>query len=190
MRWLFSGIALLTCCVLIPINITYNLRHVDSKNRDFLSMLTIRDVSGNLLYAHVAVTYLITFLTMFCVHVHWKEMVRLRHTWFRSPEYLESFYARTLQILHVPKKNQSDEGIKALFGTVKVPYPTTSVHIGRKVGKLPDLIEYHNTTVRELEAVLVKYLKGGKLSRKRPTIRIGSTCGCGGTRKDAIEFYT
>lgn len=190
MRWLFSGIALLTCCVLIPINITYNLRHVDSKNRDFLSMLTIRDVSGNLLYAHVAVTYLITFLTMFCVHVHWKEMVRLRHTWFRSPEYLESFYARTLQILHVPKKNQSDEGIKALFGTVKVPYPTTSVHIGRKVGKLPDLIEYHNTTVRELEAVLVRYLKGGKLSRKRPTIRIGSTCGCGGTRKDAIEFYT
>ena len=190
MRWLFTGIALLACSVLIPINITYNLRHVDSTARDALSMLTIRDVSGNLLYAHVAVTYLITFLIMFCVYVHWREVVRLRHAWFRSPEYLESFYARTLQVLHVPKKNQSDEGIKTIFDTVKVPYPTTSVHIGRKVGKLPDLIEYHNTTVREFEAVLVKYLKGGKLGRKRPTIRIGAICGCGGTKKDAIEFYT
>lgn len=190
MRWLFSGVALLTCCLLIPVNITYNLQHVDPKNRDILSMLTIRDVSGNLLYVHVAATYLITFLVIFCIYVHWKEMVRLRHAWFRSPEYLESFYARTLQILHVPKKYQSDEGIKAIFDTIKVPYPTTSVHIGRKVGKLPDLIDYHNTTVRELEAVLVRYLKDGKLGRKRPTIRVGSTCGCGGTRMDAIDFYT
>jgi hypothetical protein len=190
MRWLFTGIAFVTCSILIPIDVTYNLRHVPSNTRDILSMLTIRDVSGDLLYAHVAVTYLITFLIMYCVYVHWKEMVRLRHAWFRSPEYAESFYARTLQILHVPKKNQSDEGIKAIFDTVKMPYPTTSVHIGRKVGKLPDLIDYHNTTVRELEAVLVKYLKGGKLGRKRPTIRVGSTCGCGGTKKDAIEYYT
>lgn len=190
MRWLFSGIAVLACGVLIPINVTYNLRKVPAKRRDILSMLTIRDVSGPLLFAHVAVTYLITLLIVFCVYVHWKEMVRLRHAWFRSPEYLQSFYARTLTVLHVPKKNQTDEGIKAIFETIKVPYPTTSVHIGRKVGRLPELIEYHNTTVREFEAVLVKYLKGGSVGSKRPTIRVGGTCGCGGMKKDAIEFYT
>ncbi|KAG6841425.1 hypothetical protein C0991_011319 [Blastosporella zonata] len=190
MRWLFLSIAGLACSVLIPINVTYNLKNVNSKNRDVLSILTIRDVSGNLLYAHVAVTYLITLMIIGFVHIHWKEMIRLRHTWFRSPEYLESFYARTLTIRRIPKKNQTDEGLRAIFESTKVPYPTTSVHIGRKVGKLPQLIDYHNATVREFEAVLVKYLKGGKLGKKRPTIRVGATCGMGGMKKDAIEHYT
>lgn len=190
MRWLFTWIALLTCAVLIPINVSYNIKNIDASDRDFLSMLTIRDVHGNWLYAHVIVTYLISFLIVFCVDMNWRAMIRLRRTWFRSPEYLQSFYARTLQVRHVPKNMQSDEGIKAIFESVKVPYPTTSVHIGRKVGKLPDLIEYHNQTVREFEEVLVKYLKGGKIKSKRPIIRLGGTCGFGGVTKDAIDFYT
>ncbi|KAG6857190.1 hypothetical protein H0H87_008255 [Tephrocybe sp. NHM501043] len=190
MRWLFLSIAGLACSVLIPINVTYNLKNINRSKRDGLSILTIRDISGNLLYAHVAVTYLITLMVIGFVHIHWKEMIRLRHTWFRSPEYLESFYARTVTVRRVPKKNQSDEGLRAIFESTKVPYPTTSVHIGRKVGKLPQLIEYHNTTVREFEAVLVKYLKGGKLGKKRPTIRVGATCGMGGMKKDAIDHYT
>ncbi|KAJ7794297.1 hypothetical protein B0H14DRAFT_2392616 [Mycena olivaceomarginata] len=190
MRWLFTGIAALSCGILIPINVVYNLKNVDSKGRNLLSMMTIRDVSGNLLFAHVVVTYLITFLIMFCVYTHWGQMVRLRRAWFRSPEYLGAFYARTLTVLHVPKSSQSDAGIKEIFDSIRVPYPTTSVHIGRKVGKLPELIEYHNQTVRELETYLVRYLKGGKIGRKRPTVRIGGTCGCGGTKRDAIDFYT
>ncbi|KAJ6611276.1 hypothetical protein B0H10DRAFT_2224151 [Mycena sp. CBHHK59/15] len=190
MRWLFTGIAVLSCGVLLPINAVYNLKNVKTKDRNVLSMLTIRDVSGNILFVHVAVTYLITFLIIFCVHVNWSQMVRLRRAWFRSPEYLEAFYARTLTVLHVPKSNQSDAGIKGIFDSVKVPYPTTSVHIGRKVGKLPELIDYHNETVRELETYLVKYLRGGKIGKSRPTVRIGGSCGCGGTKKDAIEYYT
>ncbi len=71
-----------------------------------------------------------------------------------------------------------------------MPYPATAVHISRQVGVLPELIKYHNQTVRELEAILVKYLKSGKVGSKRPTIRVGGCCGIGGARKDAIEFYT
>ncbi|KAF4563229.1 hypothetical protein EYR40_007061 [Pleurotus pulmonarius] len=190
MRWLFTAVAALTCIGLIPVNVVYNLRHVDSKDRDKLSMLTIRDVHDRWLFFHVVATYLVTFIIIGFVYIHWREMVRLRHAWFRSPEYLQSFYARTLAVLHVPKKNQSDEGIKAIFESVKVPYPTTSVHVGRKVGRLPELIDYHNETVRELEQVLVKYLKGGRIGKKRPTIRTGGCCGIGGTQRDAIEFYT
>lgn len=207
-RHLFSAIALICCGVLIPINVTYNLAHVDASARDVLSMLTIRDVSGNVLFAHVAASYMVTFLVMFFVHVNWSKMVELRRGWFTSPEYMQSFYARTLQILHVPKKLQSDEGITTIFESVqvgtlsffslsflcsldhKVPYPTTSVHINRRVGKLPELIEYHNTTVRELEQVLVSYLKGGKIAKERPTVRIGGWLGMGGNKMDAIDFYT
>lgn len=93
-------------------------------------------------------------------------------------------------VTDVPRKYQSDEGIRAIFESVQVPYPTTSVHIGRKVGRLPELIEYHNTAVRELEQVLVTYLKGGRIAKERPTIRIGGFLGMGGIKKDAIELYT
>ncbi|KAL1745047.1 hypothetical protein HDZ31DRAFT_37333 [Schizophyllum fasciatum] len=190
MRWLFTGIAVLGCGILIPINVYYNLKHVDKNDRDVLSMLTIRDVSGNILFAHVAVTYLITLLIIGCVYVHWREMVRLRHAWFHSEEYQQAFYARTLAVRNVPKKLQSDEGLRAIFESVKVPYPTTSVHIGRKVGKLPELIELHNDTVRQLEEYLVRYLKGGKMGKKRPTIRIGGFMGMGGKKLDAIDYYS
>ncbi|EIW54410.1 DUF221-domain-containing protein [Trametes versicolor FP-101664 SS1] len=190
-RWLFSAIAFLTCSVLIPINVVYNIKNVPSKNRDALSMLTIRDLEkSNWIFAHITVTYGITFIVMAFVWWNWREVVRLRRDWFRSPEYIQSFYARTLMVTDVPKKMMSDEGLRAIFESVQVPYPTTSVHIGRRVGRLPDLVEYHNNAVRDLEAVLVKYLKGGKIGKKRPTITIGGFMGCGGEKKDAIDFYT
>lgn len=190
MRSLLATVALLCCVILLPIDVIYNLNHVPSTGRDILSMLTIRDVQGSYLFAHVAMTYLITAVVMAFVWKNWKVMLRLRQEWFRSPEYMQSFYARTLALMHVPKKYQSDEGIRAIFDSANAPYPTTSVHIGRKVGRLPELIEYHNTTVRELEQVLVTYLKGGRIAKERPTIRIGGFLGMGGVKKDAIDFYT
>jgi len=56
---------------------------------------------------------------MFFVYIDWVQMVMLRHEWFRSPEYVQSFYARTLTMLHVPKNFQSDEGLRAIFNSTK-----------------------------------------------------------------------
>ena len=190
MRTIYSIVAILTCVILIPINVSYNLSHVPSSNRDVLSMLTIRDVGGNVLWAHVAMVYVITGVVIVVVWFHWTAMVRLRAQFFRSPEYTLSFYARTLIVMRVPKRLQSDEGIKAVFDSVQVPYPTTSVHIGRRVGDLPRLIEAHNNTVREFEQILVRYLKDGKMGKKRPTIRSGGFWGMGGEKRDAIDYYT
>jgi hypothetical protein len=156
LRWLFTVIAVITCAVLIPVNVSFNLKNVSSRRRDPLSMLTVRDVSGNWLFFHVAASYVVTFLVCGFIYVHWSHMLRLRNQWFRSPEYIQSFYARTLAIRHVPKQYQSDEGLGVIFSGLNVPYPTTSVHIGRRVGKLPELIEYHNRTVREFEKILVR----------------------------------
>ncbi len=190
MRTTFSLVALATCAILIPINVAYNLKHVDKSERDVLSMLTIRDVGGNILWAHVGMVYVITGIVIVVVWFHWTAMVRLRAQFFRSPEYTQSFYARTLIVMRVPKKLQSDEGIRAIFGSVHVPYPTTSVHISRRVGNLPHLIEVHNDTVREFEKVLVRYLKGGRIGKKRPTIRLDGFMGIGGQKRDAIDYYT
>lgn len=190
MRWLFTAIAVLTCAVLIPVNITQTLKNTKSDGHDALSMLTIRDVSGDILFVHVAATYIICLIVMAFVWFNWKQVLRLRSEWYRSPEYVNSFYARTLMITSVPRKYQSDEGLRAIFETTQAPYPTTSVHIGRHVGRLPDLIEFHNEAVKELEQVLVKYLKGGKIAKERPMIRLGGFMCFGGQKKDAIDYYT
>ncbi|KAG8907252.1 hypothetical protein FRB99_004946 [Tulasnella sp. 403] len=190
LRWLFAAVAGVSCIVLIPLDLSYNNANIQKDNRNYLSALTIQNISGWRLFVHVAMSYIIAFLVMGFSWWHWKHMLRLRHAWFRSEEYNKSFHARTLMILHVPKKIQSDDGLRALLQSIQMPYPTTAVHIGRRVGQLPDLIEFHNQTVRELESVLVRYLKGGKIGKKRPTITIGGFLGFGGETKDAIDYYT
>jgi hypothetical protein len=49
------------------------------------------------------------------------------------------------------------------------------------------MVEKHNEAVAELEGHLVKYLKGNKLGKNRPTLKDGSTLGMGGEKKDAID---
>lgn len=71
-----------------------------------------------------------------------------------------------------------------------IPYPTTAVHIGRRVGHLPELVEAHNDAVRELEQVLTTYTKNGKLAAKRPVMRVGGFMGCGGNTVDTIDYMT
>ncbi|KAG9055422.1 hypothetical protein FS842_002232 [Serendipita sp. 407] len=190
MSWIFLFVSVITCGALIPINVAYNRKYVDEQKRNTLSILTVQDVEGKTLFFHVAASYLINIIVLAFIWYNWKKMVALRHAWFRSDEYTKSFYARTLMILNVPKKLQSDEGLQSLFAGLQIPYPATSVHIGRRVGQLPELVEYHNNTVRSFEEVLVSYLKGGKIGKKRPTITIGGCLGFGGEKKDAIEFYT
>lgn len=124
------------------------------------------------------------------VWYNWRHMARLRNEWFESDEYQKSFYARTIMVTDVPRKMQTDEGLTALFQSMQIPYPTTSVHIGRRVGKLPELVDFHNEAVRELETHLVRYLKGGKIAKKRPTISQGGCMGMGGRKRDAIDHYT
>lgn len=188
-RWTFTAISILCCGILIPINVYYNTKVAKTQSQNVLLLLTIRDVRGVWLWPHVAMTYVITLVVFAFIYINWNAMVRMRHIWFRSSEYMDSFYARTLMIQGVPKKFQSDDGIRAIFQSMEMPYPTTSVHIGRRVGDLPEMTEKHNDTVRELEHVLVRYLKDGKVGKKRPTIRLGGK-GCGGEKVDAIDYYT
>jgi calcium permeable stress-gated cation channel len=192
MRWLFTIIALLGCAMTMPVDFIYTVNHTKGSNKDvnLLTKLTIRDVHDTSLFAHVAASYAFTILVLFFAWRHWTAMVRIRNDWYRSPEYAESFYARTLLVTHVSKKYQSDEGVAKIFSDLGVPYPATSVHVGRRVGHLPELIEQHNNLVRELENYLVRYLKGGKIGKKRPTIRVGSVFGFGGKKVDAIDHYT
>lgn len=189
-RWLFTAVALLTCGVLIPLNIIYNLNNVPVTQRNFLSTLTISNVRGTFLWAHVAMSYLICFLAFWFIWFNYKRVVDLKHAYFRSKEYQNSLHARSLMITGVQRQYQTDEGLQGLLAGLNIPYPTSAVHIGRRVGQLPELVDAHNDAVRELEQILTTYTKGGKLGPKRPTKTIGGFLGIGGKKVDAIEYMT
>lgn len=91
------------------------------------------------------------------------------------------------QVTHVAKKYQTDAGLAGLLASLNIPYPTTAVHIGRRVGALPALIKKHNETVKELEEVLTTYLRHpDHVPTSRPTKRIGGKFGLGGQTVDSI----
>ncbi|EPQ31421.1 uncharacterized protein PFL1_00756 [Pseudozyma flocculosa PF-1] len=192
MRWMLSTLAVVLSVVLMPLDVIYNINHPTRwrpSNRFY--WINMSNVHGSYLWGHVAMSYIGTGIALAFVWYHYREMVRLRWTYFRSEEYQTAFYARTLMITDVPKKLQSDPALSTMLSQIKMPYPTTEVHIGRRVGRLPELIEKHNDLVRELEHVLARYLKNpDRLPAKRPTVRIGGFMGCGGNRVDAIDYYT
>lgn len=193
-RWMCSLLAMLACALLIPCDVAYNLKYKPSDlatSSNTLAMMSITNLSGSWLYVHVVYGYLVTFMVLYVIYVNYKTVVRLRWQWFRSPEYQNSMHARSIMMTHVGSSHMSDTGLQTLLSQLQIPYPTTAVHIGRRVGMLAFLVERHNQTVRELEQVLVTYLKGGKISPKRPTIRISKKfLGLGGRKVDAIDFYT
>jgi hypothetical protein len=78
-----------------------------------------------------------------------------------------------------------------LLQSLAIPYPTSAVQIGRRVGTLPELIKRHNDAVRQLEGVLTTHLKNpNNVSAKRPTMRIGGFMKLGGKKVDAIDYLT
>ena len=192
MRWMLTTLAVLMSVVLMPVDIAYNVRNGGSNLvTNKLNYLNMSNVHGSYMWAHVGMSYVGTIVALSFIWYHYREMVRLRWAYFRSEEYQTSFHARTLMITDVTKRYQADNALGAVLSELKMPYPTTEVHIGRRVGVLPDLIEKHNDLVRELERVLAKYLKNpNQLPAKRPTKTIGGFLGIGGERVDAIDYLT
>ncbi|CDR88683.1 uncharacterized protein SPSC_05515 [Sporisorium scitamineum] len=192
MRWMLTTLAVLMSVVLMPVDIAYNVRNGGSNLvTNKLNYLNMSNVYGTYMWAHVGMGYVGTIVALSFIWYHYREMVRLRWAYFRSEEYQTSFHARTLMITDVTKRYQADNALGAVLSELKMPYPTTEVHIGRRVGLLPDLIDKHNDLVRELEHVLAKYLKNpNSLPTRRPTKTIGGFLGIGGEKVDAIDYLT
>nr|XP_019007829.1 uncharacterized protein I206_07463 [Kwoniella pini CBS 10737]OCF46610.1 hypothetical protein I206_07463 [Kwoniella pini CBS 10737] len=190
LRNIFTCISVLGLALLV-LNIVYNFKYVDSKNRNALSLLTIQNVSGAWVWPALAVSYLINALVMYFIWRNWHAMIQLRLRWFRSPAYQTKIYSRTLMVTQVRKDYRSDEGLVALMGLLKVDgIKIDCTSIGRRLEDFPEMVEDHNKAVAELEGHLVKYLKDGKMGTKRPMIRKGGFLGmCGGMKKDAIDYH-
>ena len=76
------------------------------------------------------------------------------------------------KINDIPKAFRSDQGIGTLIDEVVSTSSFSRTAVARNVKELPELIEQHNKTVRELEKHLAKYLKNpDQLPPKRPVCK-------------------
>ena len=119
LRIIFSIISVCGAA-LIGINAYYNLRNVDSKDRNALSILTIEKLGGNWIWPALGMSYVFCLLTMYFCWRNWHTMVLLRSRWFRSATYRDRIYSRTLMVTEIRRDFRSDEGLLSLMGQLKV----------------------------------------------------------------------
>ncbi|KAG0640851.1 hypothetical protein HOY80DRAFT_1040774 [Tuber brumale] len=196
-RTIFFFLGLIGCLVMIPVNVSCNLKNswsgpYASSTRWFILMSPYY-AWGTCMWAHVCVAWLFDFIIMYFLWRNYKAILKLRQNYFESDEYQASTHSKTLMITDIPKSYRSDGGIDKIIGGLSIPDDGDGRSlIGRNVKDLPELIEEHATAVKQLESYLAKYLKNPdnlpptrplcKPSKKDKSMRHD-------TKVDAIEYY-
>ncbi|KAK6866055.1 hypothetical protein PG995_002583 [Apiospora arundinis] len=194
LRNIFGVLALLSCCVLLPINWTKNV------DQDDPSLLLIRltpiAVYGKNTWGIVIVGYLSNAIICGFLWWNYRKVLELRRYYFETDEYQHSLHSRTLMLNDIPKKFSSDEGIARIIDEVIPQSSFSRTAMARNVKLLPSLIEQHDHTVRKLEKVLARYLKDpANLPAARPMCSPSKKDPSYGTfpkgqKVDAIEYLT
>lgn len=196
LRNVFSILALIGCGIIVPVNIIAASR-IENKSVNWFAKIQPQYSFGSKsFWAYVVVAYIVDGVIMFFLWINYRAISKLRRDYFSSPDYQRSLHARTLLITDVPQELRSDEGLARITDEVKATHDMPRTAIARNVKDLPELVEEHEKTVRELEEYLAKYLRNpDRLPAKRPTCKphkSDKTLGTypKGSRVDAIEYLT
>ena len=191
-RNMFLVLSVISIAVLIPAN-TVKSGPVEKRPSKIFVTMTPEYMKSNALWAHVFSAYVLDAIIAFFLWRNYMAITRLRRQYFASSDYLMSLHSRTLMITDIPTPSRTDEGILRILDDVEKPEGFHRTTIGRNVKDLPNLIEEHEKSVRELESVLAKYLKNpDHLPSVRPTLSPGKKHreNNGGGKVDAIEYLT
>ncbi|KAG9248799.1 hypothetical protein BJ878DRAFT_476161 [Calycina marina] len=192
-RNIFLVLTGLGCAILIPTNL---IKGQKFPNTDIVTMVTPVNTFGSANWAITICAWLFNSVVAGYLWWNYRAVLRLRRQYYESPEYQASLHARTLMINDIPKNMRSDEGIGRLIDKVVPTSSFSRTAVARNVKDLPDLIEDHNQTVRQLERTLAKHLKvASKLPPKRPECYPSkkdpsSKTYPKGQKIDAIEYLT
>lgn len=195
-RNIFLVLTIIGCGIFIPVNI---LGGRASQAQNWNAASTFSKLTPTFMYgssafwAYVVTAYIFDVVICYFLWQNYRVVTKLRRAYFDSPEYQASLHARTLVLTDIPKGLRTDEGIVKLTEDVKSVGETPRAAIARNVKDLPELIEEHEDTVKELETVLAKYLKNpNKLPPKRPicTVSKSDRSYKKGQKVDAIEYLT
>jgi calcium permeable stress-gated cation channel len=197
LRNIFIVLTIVGCSVLIPIYILGTNQSLKNSGQstaiNVLVKLTPQNLPSKSFWGLVAVAWVTNLVICGFLFWNYRAVTRLRQFYFESQEYQNSLHARTLMITGIPKSLSSDEGLIRIVDEVKNTTEFPDGNIGRDVKGLPDLIEQHEETVRQLEEVLAKYFKNpDKLPLNRPTCKASKKDSeyKSGEKVDAIDYLT
>ena len=192
MRNIFLALTVVGCGILIPTNL---LAADDqwSNGASFFNRLTPVYSAGASFWVYVVLAYLFDAIIFYFLWANYRHVLRLRRAYFDSPEYQKSLHSRTLLLTDIEASLRSDDGIVKITEEVEASAETPRPSIARNVKDLPELVEEHEESVRELEQHLAKYLKNhDSLPAKRPTCKASKKdkAYARGQEVDAIEYLT
>ncbi|KAF5099798.1 hypothetical protein DV451_002811 [Geotrichum candidum] len=187
--------------VVVPINIVYNLRAVNSAGAatparsDYFFLTTPTLLRGAPMGAHVAVTWAIDFVACWFVWTHTARVVALRQRRMRQAARAGTLYMRIVMVTEIPRRYMSDTGLARLVAkaaafqlscsAADIVTSIESVWVGRDVTKLAQLAYKHDGIVFRLEKILAKYLRDpDNLPLHRPIYKTA-----GGAKVDAIDHF-
>ncbi|RKF62276.1 Uncharacterized protein OnM2_034067 [Erysiphe neolycopersici] len=191
-RNIFLATAFVGCFILIPINIINGTPN----NAKFIFKVTPINTFGRANWGMAICAWIFNFIICGFLWWNYRAILKLRRKYFNSPEYQLSLHARTLMLNDIPKKYRSDEGINTLIDKVAPTSSFSRTAIARNVKDLPELINEHNKSVRELERYLAKHLKDPKnIPARRPKCYpskddVARDTHAKGIKLDAISYLT
>ncbi|WFD30636.1 hypothetical protein MSPP1_001657 [Malassezia sp. CBS 17886] len=208
MRWTLTVVAVLACVVLVPIDLSYNLSHAapaaskrdagaapapsappsaarpsdaGAERADLLNYVTMAQLRGPELWAHVTLSYVATLIALAFIFVTYRRVIALRQAFFSSAAYQRSYYSRALMITDIAEPLRSDAALREALSHSPIAYPLSEVQIGRSMGNLPALLDEQRSLVCKLERCLNTVLQ--KRHARRPLVRDGAH------KVDAIDQY-
>ncbi|KAK5162822.1 uncharacterized protein LTR77_011148 [Saxophila tyrrhenica] len=136
-RNLFATLTIIAGITLVPINVT-QVQESHASGVSVFSRLTPQySRSSPVFWVYVGVAYLFDIVICLYLWYGYRAVLRLKRSYFRSPEYGASLHARTLLLSDIPHPLRSDRGVTQLAEGSIIGV------IGRDVGKLEAKIREH-----------------------------------------------
>jgi hypothetical protein len=102
-RTIFFFLGIIGCLVMIPVNITCNLKNQwalagSSSSARWFILMTPNYTWGSCMWAHVLIAWIFDFIIMYFLWRNYGAVLKLRRNYFESAEYQASVYSRTLMV--------------------------------------------------------------------------------------------
>ncbi|KAF9586047.1 hypothetical protein BGW38_010178 [Lunasporangiospora selenospora] len=191
-RHLFLVLAILGCGGLIPVNVIATIRgNGGVAPADKISMLTMSGIKDILwIWAHTGAIWCFSLIMMAFIYHGYDTFLKFRIQYFESDSYQEDMASRTVMLAGLPGSLQSDEKLMKFMNSLGLADKPIQAMVGRKVEKLPELLEEHKKMVTALEKVLTKYYADpSNPPAQRPTVTIATGL-CGSNKVDAVDYYS
>lgn len=154
-RNMFVAIAIVGCCVCIPLSVKFNRESNLVESTDPFVVMTPTLLFGKKLIGHVVIGWIINIIVIINLALTFRDILRYRRAVYEDPAHRANVVSRTIMAYDIPKKLRSDSGLKSVAhkcNCLEMPYAVT---VGTSVDHLESLIARHKHCIIKLESAIL-----------------------------------